>query len=328
MRRRTLITLLGAASLGVATRRRRAYADKAEPPRIGLISGLDQAAASGFIDNFRDGLRAYGYVEPRTITIDLLFANYAPEHILGFVAELEKRRVDVIVTHAGATQTIVKAPRSAPVIYEFSADPVTLGIASDLAHPLYNATGISLMLAETNSKRLELLREIEPNSRRIAVLANPLHPGEHLERKDSEAKARQLGLRISYFPTPNRGELDHAIAAMDAERPDGLLLFSDAFIVENRHQIINFAMSRRIPVISGWAVMAESGALCTYGPRQSESYRRVAYFVDRILRGAKPRELPIEQPTVLELVINLSSAKTLGVTIPPALLARADRVIE
>jgi putative ABC transport system substrate-binding protein len=328
MRRRTLIALFAAGTLGLAGRGRGAYGQQAQPHRVGLISGLDEAAAAGFIDNFRDGLRSYGYVQPRTITIDLLFANYVPERIPELVAEAERRRVDVIVTHAGATQPVVKARRSVPVIYEFSADPVTLGIAADLSHPLFNATGISLMLAETNSKRLELLREIKPDSRRIAVLANPLHPGEHLERKDSETKARQLGLEITYFSTPNREALDRAIEALDAEQPDGLLVFSDAFMVENRHEIINFAMGRRIPIVSGWAVMAESGALCTYGPRLSESYRRVAYFVDRILHGAKTPELPIEQPTVLELVINLNSAKILGVTIPPAVLAGTDRIIE
>jgi putative ABC transport system substrate-binding protein len=327
MKRRTLLARLAAAPLGFAVGRRWAHAENAAPHRIGLISGYDEATAAGFIEKVRDGLRAYGYVEPRTITLDLFFANYIPERLPELVAEAEKRHVDVIVTHAGATQPVVNARRSVPVIYEFSADPVTLGIAADLAHPLHNATGISLMLAENNSKRLELLREIKPESRRVAVLANPLHPGEHLERNDSETKARQLGLEISYFSTPNREALERAIEALDSERPDGVLLFSDAFMVENRHRIINFAMSRHIPVVSGWAIMAESGALCTYGPRLSESYRRVAYFVDRILHGAKTQELPIEQPTVLELVINLNTAKILGVTVPPAVLAGADRII-
>src|SRR3954467_15740897 len=196
MRHRTLITQLAAMPLGFAVGQRWVYADNMPPHRVGLISGLDQAAAAQFIETFRDGLRAYGYVEPRTLTLDLLFANYIPGRLPELVAEAEGRHAELIVTHAGATGSVVKAQRSVPVIYEFSADPVTLGIAADLAHPLDNATGISLMLAENNSKRLELLREIKPESRRIAVLANPLHPGEHLERNDLEAKARQLGLEI------------------------------------------------------------------------------------------------------------------------------------
>jgi len=167
-----------------------------------------------------------------------------------------------------------------------------------------------------------------PQIRRVAVLANPLHPGVQRERGDFEAKAQQLGIDVSFFPIPNRAELDRALGAIATNTPGAMVAFSDAFVVENRNYIINFAMSRHLPVVSGWAIMAESGALCTYGPRLVESYGRVAYYVDRILKGAKPAELPIEQPTKFELVINLNSAKTLGLTIPPLVLVRADRVIE
>jgi putative ABC transport system substrate-binding protein len=328
MRRRRFLALLGSAALTPPSVMRAAAWQGDRPAHVGFVSGLDQAAAADFLSALRDGLAAHGYVEPRTLTMDLLFADYAPERIPALLEELERRRVDVIVTHAAATRSVVMGRRTIPAVYEFSADPVTLGIASDLAHPLFNATGISLMLAQLNSKRLELLHEILPDFRRVAVLSNPLHPGEQLERTDSETKARQLGLEIAFFPTPNRADLDRALAALDAGSPQALLVFSDAFVVENRQRIINFAMSRRLPIISGWAVMAESGALCTYGPRLFDSYRRVAYFVDRILRGAKPDDLPIEQPTVLELVVNLDTARTLGITIPPTVLARADRVIE
>ena len=184
------------------------------------------------------------------------------------------------------------------------------------------------MVAELNSKRLELLHEIVPDLRHIAVIANPLHPGVEFERRDSEAKARQLGIQISFFATANRAELDRAFDAIAANLPQAMLVFSEGFVVENRQYILNFAMSRHIPVVSGWAVMAESGALCTYGPRLVEAYRRVAYLVDRILQGAKPADLPIEQPTVLELVVNLKSAKILGLKIPSAVLVQADTVIE
>ena len=168
------------------------------------------------------------------------------------------------------------------------------------------------MLAELNSKRLELLHQIVPDLRRIAVIANPLHPGVDLERRDSEAKARQLGIEISFFPTANKADLDRAFDKITAASLQGMLVFSEGFVVDNRQYILNFAMSRHIPVVSGWAVMAQSGAICTYGPRLVESYRRVAYLVDRILQGAKPVELPIEQPTALELVVNVKSAKILG----------------
>jgi putative ABC transport system substrate-binding protein len=256
------------------------------------------------------------------------FADYKPDRIPSLVQELEQQRVDIIVTHAAATVPVATGQHRVPVVYELSADPPSLGLAADLAHPLHNATGISLMSVEMNGKRLELLHEIAPQISRVAVIANPLHSGMQLERVDFEAKGKQLGIAVSFFPTANRAELDQALSKLMDEAPQALVAFSDAFIVDNKNYIINFAMSRRLPVISGWAVMAENGALCTYGPRLVESYRRTAYFVDRILKGSAPAELPIERPTVFELVVNLNSAKTLGVTIPSTVLVRADRVIE
>lgn len=326
MRRREFITILGGSAVAwpVVARAQK----NARPAYIGFISGLDRGGAAAFLDAFVQGLAAFGYVSPRTLKFDTLFADNAPDRISGLVEELERRRVDIIVTHAAATESVVRAPRTIPVIYEFSADPVTLGIASDLAHPLFNATGITLMVAELNSKRLELLHEIVPDLRRIAVIANPLHPGMELERRDSEKKARQMGINISFFPTANREGLDRAFDAIATDLPQAILLFSEGFVIQNRQYILNFSMSRRIPVVSGWAVMAQSGAVCTYGPRIVESYRRVAYLVDRILQGAKPVDLPIEQPTVLELVVNLKSAKILGLTIPPSVLVKADTIIE
>src|SRR5258707_12489582 len=193
------------------------------------------------------------------LKLDPLFADNLLEQVPALVEELERRHVNVIVTHAAATFSVVKGNRTIPAIYEFSADPVALGIAADLAHPLFNATGITLMMAELNSKRLEALREIEPNIRRIAIVANPLHPGSEFERKDSETKARQLGMEISFFPTPNREELDRALGAIEASPLQAMLLFSDAFVVEHRKQIIDFAMRRGIPIISGWAIIADSG---------------------------------------------------------------------
>jgi putative ABC transport system substrate-binding protein len=222
----------------------------------------------------------------------------------------------------------VKGYRTVPVVYEFSADPVATGIASDLAHPLFKATGITLLRAELNGKRLEFLQEIIPDLRRVAVIANPLHPGEAREREDLQGKAEQVGVSLTFFSTPNRAELDRALGAIDINRPQAVVAFSEGLVVENRDAIIGLAFTRRLPLVSGWAVMAKSGALLTYGPRLKESYRRPAYFVSRIVKGAAPEDLPIEQPSVLELVINLKTAKTLGLTVPQSLLARADEVIE
>jgi putative ABC transport system substrate-binding protein len=234
----------------------------------------------------------------------------------------------LIVTHAAATPIIVKGVRHVPVVYEFSADPVASGIAEDLAHPLFNATGITLMRAELNRKRLEFLHQIMPQARRVAIIANPLHPGEPLERTEVAAEAAKLDIAVPYFATPNRPALDHALAAIASDPPQAILALSEGFVVENRESIIGFAMQHRLPVVSGWAIMAQSGALFTYGPRLVESYRRTAYFAGRILGGAHPEELPIEQPTVFELVVNLKTAKTLGLGIPGELLAHADDAVE
>jgi putative ABC transport system substrate-binding protein len=326
MKRREFIALVGGTVAGFPI-----HLCAAQAPRqahIGFISGLDQSAAADFLNALREGLAARGYVEPSTLKMEERFANYKPDQIPSLVQELEQQHVDIIVTHAAATLPVATGQHRVPVVYELSADPPSLGLASDLAHPLHNATGISLMSIEMNGKRLELLREIAPEISRVAVIANPLHSGMQLERTDFEAKGKQLGIAVSFFSTQNRAELDQALSSLASEAPEALVAFSDAFIVDNKNYIINFAMSRRLPVVSGWAVMAENGALCTYGPRLVESYRRTAYFVDRILKGSTPAELPIERPTVFELVVNLNSAKTLGITVPSTVLARADRIIE
>ena len=324
MKRRDVLAMLGCAMVAL----RVPTAVGVPAARIGFISGGDEGSAEGFVAALRAGLAAEGYREPDTLSLDRRYADFALERIPPFVAELERQGVALIVTHAAATPIVVKGERRVPVVYEFSADPVATGIARDLAHPLLNATGITLMKAELNGKRLELLHEISADIHRVAVIANPLHAGEESERADLAAKAEQLGIRLAFFPTPNRDELDSALVTIGTDPPQAIVALSEGFIVENRDTIIKFAMSQRLPVVSGWAVMAKSGAIFTYGPRLVESYRRSAYFAARILNGAAPAQLPIEQPTVLELVVNLRTSKALGLTIPPLILARADEVIE
>lgn len=301
----------------------------ARPPRVGFLSGGDEKGAENFVAAMRDGLRAQGYSEPDTLILDQLYADDATEKVPSLVAELQRRGVDLIVTHAAAAPIVVQDKnRLVPTVYEFSADPIVIGLATDLSHPLFNATGITLMKAELNSKRLEFLHELAPSVRRVAVIANPLHGGEANERADLSAKAQELEIHLDFFKTPNRAELDHALAAIKADPPDAIVAFSEGFVVENRDLIIGVANSLKIPIVSGWAVMAKSGALFTYGPRLEESYRRTAYFVDRILKGTKPEALPIERPTILELVLNLKTARNLGLPIPSVLMARADDTID
>ncbi|HSC62080.1 MAG TPA: ABC transporter substrate-binding protein [Caldimonas sp.] len=296
--------------------------------RVGFVSGGTADEAASFLAPVRADLSRRGYAVPDSLALDLRFADGELARVPKLVADLERAGVDLIVTHAVATTIVVTGKRSVPAVYQFSADPVAAGIATDLAHPLFNATGVTLMLAEINGKRLDLVQQMLPAVRRVGVLANVLHPGQERERAVVEDKARQLGLRTSAYTTRSEAELDSALAALAAAPPDALLVLSDGFVVVHRRKILEFALARRLPVISGWALMADSGALCTYGPRLADAYARVGYFVDRILKGAATSSLPIEQPTILELVVNLKSARQLGVSIPPAVLARADRVIE
>jgi putative tryptophan/tyrosine transport system substrate-binding protein len=327
VRRRTVLSLLGGAAM-LSPLRLRELRAQTKPARIGIVNPGDEAGSRPFLDDFRAGLSAIGYVDPDKLKMEVLFANNAFERISSLVEELERRRVDVIVTHGAATRRVIAAKRTAPAVFIFSSDPVSAGVAKSLAEPLFNATGISLMIAELNGKRLELLSEIAPGLLRVAVLANDAHPGEEIERAFSEVKARQLGLEIAFFPTRDREALERVLDGLSRSLPQAILLFPDGFIVQHRHRIIDFGLQHRTPVVSGWAVLAEDGALFTYGPSLADARQRIAYFVDRLLRGAKPADLPIEQPTAMELVINFQTARRLGLVFPPTLLVAANRIID
>jgi putative ABC transport system substrate-binding protein len=317
------------AALGAAGLPRLAGAQTPpKPARIGWITLSRPEGTAGFIGALRAKLADLGYVEGRNLTIEARYGNDAPERLPELIGELVRLPVDVLVSQGPATLVVDKLRLSVPVVYAYSGDPVIAGLAESLARPLRNMTGQTFMSIDLNGKRLALLRELVPDLRRIAIVANPTHGGESLERANSEEMAQQLGMTILYFPTRDRAELDAAFGALSGDRPEAIVVFPDAFAIQNRQLIVDFAMSQRVPVVSGWAIMAEAGAIFTYGPRLSAGYQRLAYYIDRILRGAKPSDLPIERPTVLELVINLKTAKALGITVPPSLLARADEVLE
>ena len=198
MKRRDLLAVLGGAVIAM----RASAVESAEPVGVGFVSGGDEKGAAAFVAALRDGLAAEGYQEPGTLRLECLYADYSLDRVPKLVAELEQRHVELIVTHAAATPIVVKGYRTVPVIYEFSADPVATGIATDLAHPLFNATGVTLMKAELNSKRLEFLHEFAPEVHQVAVITNPLHPGEEREREDLGAQAEQLGIRLAFSQHP------------------------------------------------------------------------------------------------------------------------------
>ena len=325
MKRREFIVLFGgAAAWPVAARAQQS--DKIA--RIGWLTAQQASSLAPYVDAFRGSLADLGLIEGRNLVIVFRYGDDMIERVPDLAAELARLPVDLIVAQGAAVSVISKLGLTVPIVYVFSGDPVSAGFAESLSRPLGNMTGLTFMAADLNGKRLELLREIIPELRRVAIVANSEHPGEHLERAYSEETGRRLGLTIEYFPTRTGDELTAAFNAMARNPPQAISLFADGFAIQNRQRIIEFATSHRAAVVSGWPVFAKSGALCTYGPRLAESYRRLAHYVDRVLKGAKPADLPIEQPTKFELVINLKTAKALGLTVPPTLLARADEVIE
>jgi ABC-type uncharacterized transport system substrate-binding protein len=325
MKRRLFLT----STLAIAFMPRAIAAQRpARVARVGWLTAQQASSLTPFLDALRVGLADYGYEEGRNVMIEYRYGDDAFERVPRLADELVRLPVDLIVAQGAALFEISKLNLPVPIVYVISADPVSAGFANSLARPRGNMTGLTLMAIEFNGKRLELLQEILPKLRRVAIVGNPEHPGAHLERAFSEETGRRLSLTIGYLPTRNLDELSAAFGVMAADPPQAISVLADGFAIQNRQRIIDFAMKHRVPVISGWPVFAQSGALCTYGPLLTESYRRLAYYVDRILKGAKPADLPIEQPTKFELVINSRTAKALGLTIPPSVLVRADRVME
>ncbi len=324
MKRRSFVV----STLALAASRAAVAQNAPKAARIGWITAQRAASLSPNIDALQSALADLGYVEGRNLTIEFRFGDDAIERVPALAAELERIPVDLIMAQGDAVTVISKLGLKVPVVYVFSGDPVAAGFADSLAHPRGNMTGLTFMAAELNGKRLEMLREIMPKVHRVAIVGNPDHPGANVERDYCEEAGKRLGLALAYFATRTGDELTAALAEMAKDPPQAISLFADGFAIQNRQRIIDFATGKRAPVISGWPVFARSGAICTYGPRLSESYRRLAYYVDRVLKGAKPADLPIERPTKFELVINLRTAKALGLTIPQTLLVRADEVIE
>ena len=293
--------------------------------RIGLLTAQRAASMEPFLPTLRAGLAAAGLVEGRNLTLETRFGDDDLSRVPALMEELVRLPVQVLLVQGAAVPVVVRARPPVPVVFVLSGDPVAAGIAQSLARPPVGFTGLTLLSAELNAKRLELLNDLQPGLRRVAIIANPDHPGEMLERAQTLDMAAHLGIAATVHFTRSRAELDQALSIIDAQ---ALLVFSDGFVLQNRDTIARFAIAQRLPMAAGWRAFAESGALITYGPRLAESYRRFAYFVDRILRGTPPEDLPIERPSVFELAVNLRTAAAIGVEIPLSLLARADLVIE
>jgi ABC-type uncharacterized transport system substrate-binding protein len=273
------------------------------------------------------GLRDLGYLEGRNIVIEYRFAEGKPERLPELAAELAFLKPDVIVAMGGDVAPVAKrATQTIPLVFVSSADPEQLGLVASLRRPGGNATGITLLQDALATKRLELLKEVAPRISKVAFVTNPDHPDN--ETREARRAALALGVDLLSFDVRNTGDFERAFRAIIEARADSLYVVSSRHTVLNMPAIVGFATSNRLPLAGGWGDWAKAGGLLAYGPNVGDMAQRAASYVDRILKGAKPSELPVEQPTKFELVINLKTANALGLAVAPSLLTRADAVIE
>jgi putative ABC transport system substrate-binding protein len=329
MRRRDALALIGSVAVCPAG----AFAQQLNKvPRIGWIILGSPAGTHpdifSYYDSFRAGLHDLGYVEGANLTISSKDAEGVPERLPKLIDELIDENVSIIVSPGPAIKVVHEKVQSTPVVFAFSGDPIAGGLVDTLAHGRGNLTGLTYMAVQLNEKRLDLLRELSPSISRVTLLTNPIHPGEKLEVAESERVAAALGMKLNYLQVRTPAEFDAAFRAMRDAQTEAIVAVPDNLIMLARDQLARFAMEQKIPVISGWGEFAHSGGLMTYGPNSCKFFRRLAVYVDKILKGAKPSELPVEQPTIFELVINLKTAKAIGLTVPGTLIAQADEVIE
>jgi putative tryptophan/tyrosine transport system substrate-binding protein len=299
-------------------------------PKIGLLFGSTPAAVAQFVEAFKQGLRELGYVEGKTFVLEHRYGEGKPERLPELARELVGLKVDVILAGGDISIAAVKREtRTIPIVMTFSSDPVGAGFVASLARPGGNVTGLSTVSADLSGKRLELLREAVPGLSRVAFLWNPDLRGHLFEYKETEAAARSLRLELQSVEVSSAADLDRAFSAVTSQRAQALLFPPvNPVTVSNRGQIARFAQKNRLPSMYGIREYVEAGGLMSYGASVPDTFRRAATYVDKILKGAKPADLPVEQPTKFELVINLKTAKAIGLTMPPALLQRADQVIQ
>ena len=325
MRRREFITLLGgaAAAWPVALRA------QAIIPRIGFMGNSTAALEANVVGSFCDGLRELGYQEGRNIVIEYRWADGNYARFPALVAELIAAKVDVIVT-AGtpAVLAVKKATTTVPVVMVAVGDPVGTGLVQSLARPGGNLTGLSSIAPDLEGKRLDLLREIVPTLSHVAVFFNSLNAFHVVSVRQANAAAQTMGINLQWHNIRKSEDLDGAFAAIRKERPDALLILADRVFLHNRQRMMDFTEEQRLPNVNPYKELVEAGGLMSYGPSYEDIHKRAAIYVDKIIKGAKPANLPIEQPSKFTFIINLKVAKALGLTVPSSLVTLADEVIE
>jgi putative ABC transport system substrate-binding protein len=298
-------------------------------PRIGFLSSVSPMQFAHLKDAFLHGLRELGYVEGNNIVIEWRWAEGQIEQLPKLAAELVRLKVDIIVavTNPGI-EAVKRATQTIPIVISIGSDPVGAGFVASLARPGGNITGLSAYSAELNGKRLEILKETVPTLSRVALLISPSVPGNAIDLKETELAARSLRLRIQTLEVRGSTDLGHVFKSMTKERAEALVVFpGQPTLFSNRKQLVELAEKNRLAAMYPLADYVDAGGLMSYGVSNVDLFRRAATFVDKILKGAKPADLPVEQPMKFEFVINLKTAKQIGLTVPPNVLARADRVI-
>jgi putative ABC transport system substrate-binding protein len=327
MRRREFITFMGGVAVAWPLAAR---AQQPAMPVIGFLNSQSPDNQADYLRAFRQGLKESGYVEGENVIVDYRWAENKTELLPALAVDLVRRRVAVIAASGGlATESAAKATATIPIVFMVPEDPVRMGLVTSLARPDGNLTGVNFFAAELAAKRLGLLRELVPAVTRVAVLLNPAEATiAAANLRDMETAARAMRLQIQVFNASNSGELDAAFATIARDRPDALVISSGAFFTGRRVQLAHLATHHRIPAIHGSRFYPEVGGLISYGTSVSDSHREAGVYVGRILKGAKPADLPVVQSSKFELVINVHTAKLLGLTVPPTLLSTADEVIE
>jgi putative ABC transport system substrate-binding protein len=320
--RRRLIAALGLVALPGAALAQRASR------RVAWFAVGDPETELPYLNALQAGLRVAGWDEGRNLEIARFRSLRAPEDFEPVVRAIQEARPEVVVAQEYAALAMQQYAPAIPTVFGFSGDPVEAKLVKSLARPQTNFSGVSYLASELVVKRIEFLKEALPGTRRIGILARPQHPGEPEERKASENAAARLGLEVLYFPIYDPKEIEKAFAGMREAKCDAVVVFPDFIMYRNREHISQLASIARLPAVSGWSSFADSGLLFNYGPNLREIYRALATYVDRVLRGAKVGDLPVDRPRSVELVVNLRTARALGVTVAPTVMLRADRVIE
>jgi putative ABC transport system substrate-binding protein len=323
MRRRKFIALLGGAAAW-------SFSAKAQTPAIGFLSSRSAQDSVKVVAAFAEGLREGGFAEGKNLSIEYRFADGALDRLPDMAAELVKRPISALVAVGGSNSALAakRASSTIPIIFVIGGDPVRLGLAASLSRPGGNATGMTIISADLAPKRLELLRELVPNATALAALTNPNTPEGRGQASDMLTAALALGLRLRFLEAGDEKGIEAAFASLSQDKPDALMVASDPIFDVHRDKLVALVAAAAIPAIYQFRDFTTAGGLMSYDPDIVDAHRQIGIYVGKILKGARPADLPIQQPTKFQLVVNLRTAKALGINVSPTLLAHADEVIE